>query len=371
MHRSAFNQYRFSIALSVIRKRPEVGGSLLPFLRADLAQRHDLYQQQLLKRHDLKAAGKPEDRDPKFRRTIIDQFLQRLKERQNLQGSSIPIGSSSFFHLSQLVSWPRFEPALVESIVGAIDSETVLISDKFDYLAFLSNLVRLGPVGQARKIASHAVRWLQEPIPGRELLPQGGGPLSNWQISTGGQDDLRGCLLWILQESAIRCPDVILQPLLDWLPLNVSSQTPKWAFHFLSTSLALICQAGKKSGQDAAMLVGVADTAALLTISGKGAVVVDSFRYVVLEELAHEFAESSLKDSVWGKSLFQQWSKRLDLLAQHPSVEVRESVARAVSRWAGSLLPHSDEMEQLRIRLSLDCRLRVRNAVQDQDGHAA
>ncbi|MFT5526394.1 MAG: hypothetical protein ACI9HK_004370, partial [Pirellulaceae bacterium] len=75
------NEYRFSIALSVIRKRPEVGEPLLPFLRADVEQRNDPYQQQLLIRHDLKAAGKPVDRDPRFRRRIIDQFQQWLDER--------------------------------------------------------------------------------------------------------------------------------------------------------------------------------------------------------------------------------------------------------------------------------------------------
>ncbi|MFT5323024.1 MAG: hypothetical protein ACI8P0_000869, partial [Planctomycetaceae bacterium] len=287
------------------------------------------------------------------------------------QGSSISMSGTNFYGLSSLVSWPRSESALVASIVEAVDSKTVLFSDKFDYLAFLANLVRDGPLVQARKIASHAVRWLQQPIPGRELLPQGGGPLSNFQISIEGQEELRGHLLLILEQSAIRCPEVILRPLLDWLPLNVSSHVPKFVFHFLSAALALIHEAGKKSGQDATMLVGVADTAALLTIPGKAEVVVNSFRYVVLEELVHEFAEPARLDSVWGKALFQQWSKRLEILAQHPSVKVRESVAKAVSRWTGSLLPHSDQMEQVRIRLSQDCRLRVRNAVQDQDGHAA
>lgn len=362
-----WNQYRFSIAINVIEKRPRIGESLLPFLRSDVEKRNDLYQRQLLKRHDLEAAGKPPDNDAQFRRAFICNFQERLEARKDLQGPSIPIGQSNFYDLSKLVSWPRPESALLASVVEAIDSESVLFSDKFDYLAFLANLVKSGPAGQAKAIAAHAVRWLKDSIPGRDIGPKSGGPLSTFQFSFGGQNELRDYLLFILEQSAIRCPDIILGALLDWLPLNVSSHVPKFVSHFLTTTLALTREAGKKSGQDAAMLVGLADAVGLLAIASKAATVIDAFRYVVLDKLVNEFADPALQNTVWARALFQQWSKRLLDLSQHSAVEVRESVACAATQWAKSALPHSDQMKQLQSRLAQDCRLRVRNAVHDQE----
>ena len=358
-----WNQYRFSIALNVVERRPVVGEALLPFLRADLDKRDNLYQQQLLKRHAMKASGKVADRDPAFRRTIVNRFVRRLSERQNLQGP-IPMGGSNFYNLSRLVSWPRSEPALVDAICESIDSETVLFSDKVDYLAFLGNLVRSGPLKQAQRIASNAVRWLQGTIPGRDVWPKGGGPLSAFQISSPGQSDLTGYLLFVCEQSAIRCPEVVAQPLVEWLPLNVSSHVPKFVSHFLGTVLALGLYSGKKSGQDAALLVGLADTAGVLGMSAEPRKVVDSFRYVVLNELVNEFSDQEVLESVWGRTLFRPWSKKFETLVRHPSVEVREGVARGVAKWTTATLPFRDDIEKVAEQLRHDYRIRVRNSLQ-------
>ncbi|MCA9178016.1 MAG: hypothetical protein KDB14_26310 [Planctomycetales bacterium] len=61
-----WDRFRFSIAYNVLEARPDVGLRALEFLREDVAKRDDAYQNQLLKMHELAAAGKLPSADQRF-----------------------------------------------------------------------------------------------------------------------------------------------------------------------------------------------------------------------------------------------------------------------------------------------------------------
>ncbi len=248
-------------------------------------------------------------------------------------------------------------------MIYAINSETVLYVDKFDYLAFLAELARRGPAGQARRIATHALEWLTGDIKGRSVGPNVGGPLSNVQFSVAGFDELRPALFYLIDQCALRCPDVVLESLLEWLPLNASSLVPDFVYHLLRTTLSLIGAAANKSDQSAAILVGVSDSIALLSLSTKANEVVRAFDDIVLRDSVDQFAAAASQATSWNQTLFRQWRQRLVFLARNASPEVRESVAKAVTRWICSDLPTANDLVEVRDRLAEDCRLRVRNAI--------
>ncbi|MEZ5944363.1 MAG: hypothetical protein R3C18_23490 [Planctomycetaceae bacterium] len=355
--------YRFSIALNVLKIRPEVADQLFPYLKADLETRDDVYQRQLLKRYELKKAGKPEDQDPQFRRRLVEELKHRLTERMNLPGRSYTIGGSNFGNLAKLVSWPRSETPLVNLITQAIDADTVLYSDKFDYLVFLGELIRRGPAGQGTSIVDDALRWTEHGIDGRDIGFQGSGPLSTFQMASIGREELRNPLMYLIEQCSLRFPKKVLPKLSKWLSLNVATHIPSCVSHFLATVLALICEAGKQSHQDAAKLVALADTVAIIAGDKSIPDVLGAFQKIVLKQRLGEFSKGSVRKSAWGQALFEQWAHRLNTLSQHASADVRVNVAAIATAWKKHGLPYAGTIDDVMKRLQSDCRLRVRNAL--------
>ncbi len=259
-----------------------------------------------------------------------------------------------------MVDWPRSERSLVEAIIGEVNSETVLYSDKSDYLAFLGNLVKVGPLVQARKISLHALKWLTKGIQGRSLMQDSGVPLSTSQIS--GFNEFQGALLYLVEQCAIKCPDEVSDTLVEWLSLNATTFLPKHGFHVLRMEFALVVAAAKKSDQVAAILVGLAETTAQLSTGEKADDIVCAFENIILDSCVKQIRTAESKKKTWCITLLNQWRQRLISLSQHPSPEVRVNVAFALNRWVKSDLPSGEELDALRDKLAQDCRLRVRNA---------
>jgi len=357
------NQYRFSIGFNILTRRPEIGNRLVSFLKADAAERHDLQQKQVLRQYEMKLVGNDPKKDPAFRREIVDLLLKRIVERADLKGPSIPIGGSNFCELAKLVDWPRPDINLIEKLVAAIDSDTVLYSDKFDYIAFLGELVGVGSLPQAKTIASHALRWLRDGFNGREIGPKGGGPLSNFQVNLGGREELKAPLLYLIKQCSLRCPGVLMDDLLHWLPLHASSYLPKYAFNILETCILLMTAVGKKTPQSAGVLVGLADAIALLATNVKSMELIQAFNQVVLNYRIRAFETAASTKQPWVDTFFRQWAQRMAVFSKHGSAAVRESVAVAVRRWIEAKLPYHELLIEVRVALRNDCRLRVQRAI--------
>ena len=356
-----FNLFRFSIAYNALNLRPELNDIIMPFLQSFTETPNKIYQRQILKQYQQSLTGKESKNDPAFKKTLKTQIFNRLKVRENLTGPKIPIGKSNFFELANLISWTRSETDLVDALVNSIESESVLYSDKQDYLALLGVLAKEGPLTQARKIANKALKWLTNDIQGRSIIPNTGGPLSTANFS--GFNEYEEGLLFLIEQCSLKCPSEVLTPLLEWLPLNITTYVPKYAFHILKTEFALISSVANKSDQTAAILVGLVETTTFLSINEKANAVIRSFNDIVLDLRSSEFESFLSNDKFWSRTMLRQWTSRLDFLSKHILPEVRESTALTVKRWINSNLPKTDELYEIKNRLSEDCRLRVRHAI--------
>ena len=255
---------------------------------------------------------------------------------------------------------------LVDSLVGAIESEMVLYDDKVDYLYFLAELVKTGQSDQAESIANHAVHWLTHGIRGRSVGPNIGGPLSSAQLFLTRPESLHESLFHLIEKSAIRCAAAVFPKLFEWLPLNAPQHVPKHAFCLLGTCFALCTVASQDSEQSAAILVGLSETIAYLSLATDATEVVLAFDAVILQARIAETTSSISEQQLWCQTLLKQWEHRLKNLAQHSKVKVRQCVANAVRHWIESGLP-SDEVAEVRNQLAADCRMRVRKAIAETE----
>lgn len=356
-----WNSYRWSIAYNVLLKRPDLQEKVLPFLVQNTVNRDHQYQRQLLRSEQSKLGLIKRTDDAKFKKSIRDGLLQRLKDRKNLRGSSIPIGGSGFGQLATIVEWPRADRALVDAVVASIDSDKVLFSDKDDYLRFLARLVESGPKTQAKMISACALRWLTNGIPGRSLGFGSRGPLSGSGFAASSQNDVLAPLLVLTECCVRRCPEIFLKVMLEWLPLNTSQFLPTYVYYLASVEFSLVAAAANVSELSATIFSGLSETATQLSIEKKPTDSIWAFNHVVLGTCIEEFTAAAKEKKTWCLMMLAQWNQRLDELSHDASPTVRKSVAESVKLWKKSKLPKDRNLNKVEKRLKHDPRLRVRN----------
>lgn len=355
------NEWRFSIAYNVLELRPEVGTVFLQYFKNNAKENDDIFLLEILNNFEKKNDSDSTQPPLNFKEITLKNLFETIEKRKTLEDSEYNLSRIVFHDRAKLIKWPKAEPRLVKLLIDSIDDEQFLLVDKRDYLKFLGVLVRNGPLNQSKEISKHSIRWLIEGIKGKIILPDSGGPLSRTQVH--GFGEYRDALFYLLEESALRCPSTILMDLVDWLPSNISHFLPQFSANLLHIELALIITAQKKSDQIAAILSGLADTTASLSLADNAVHIVRAFEYIVTNACLDQYEILLANDKVWCRTFVNQWIARFLILSEDTSPEVRVSLARIVRSWIHSDLPHRNEMLEIHDLLSQDCRLRVRHAI--------
>lgn len=360
-----WNEYRFSIGYNVLLRRPDLHANLFIFLIGDAQTRNNRQQTQLLRQYEREKKGNTQRADSDFRDEIISSVLQHIDERWNITEKSFTIGVRQFYQDARLIDWPRPHSQLVDRLIAAIEAETVLLMDKFNYVALLTVLLEKGPQPQANRITRRSLRWLHNGITGRQLLSRIGGPLSLSQVNLNEVGNLRNAQLQLLGASVLRCPELIHDEVVNWLVVRAAELSLLEPYYVLQICLGAIAGVEASNNQETAILVGIADTVATVSGIENAAKIAMAFLSVVFQEKQPEFAALATLSHQWTDIFFRQWVRRLQRYATFADLEVRQVTANIVQRWIDASFPFAVDLSTTRDLLNTDCRLRVRAALSE------
>lgn len=357
-----WNDYRFSIVHTVLKSHGGMQDKLFGFAKSVAEKRNDIFHLRLIEK--LKPQEQTPKSDLEYRQKLINQIVTRIDERANLPGPSFSIGSPNFFAMGGLVDWDDGASEVTEKVISAINSETVLLSDKGAYLAFLVCVVRTTSDDLKRRISTQAMTWLQGGVAGRQVGGPVGGPLSAIQISGSHEQGIAVALIFLVQECAICSAESIRSELTSWLLANAFYEFDSYSeFHLLKTVFATVRACAKADDDRVSLIAGLATTLGTRILQSKPTHAVGAFHEIVLDECIADFELWADANKPWMRGILNQWVKILGALSTNIDPEVRRCVAAATFRWQQTKLPHPVELLALKFHFEKDARMRVRLAI--------
>jgi hypothetical protein len=198
-------------------------------------------------------------------------------------------------------------------------------------------------------------------------MPRIGGPLSSSQINWNEEGNLLNALLMLVSASVLRCPELIRNEVANWLVVRAAELSLVEPYYVLEICLGAIAGIEAIQNQEAAVLVGIADTVATVSGIENAAKIAMAFHSVVFHQKKPAFMELAAQSHPWIEMFFLQWARRIQRYATFADVEVRQVTANIVQRWIDANFRFAADLLPTRDALNNDCRLRVRAALAESD----
>ncbi|WP_146404005.1 hypothetical protein [Planctomycetes bacterium CA13] len=357
-----FVQYRYSVFINAYELRPELRAELLPCLEADAR----LLGNEFFAKTLQKRTGNDKLADVKQLRKedLRSALLKQIRDRSDLSGTRVSMIESTYNRIVSFYKWTRSDEELVNALLEAVESHTVLFTDKFDYFLVLSKLITLGPKTQAKRIVKRLLSLLLNGIPGKNFGFEKSGPLTNFTYSGNTKSSLYEVTLIGLQNAVVAgvARDAICNALLEWIPGKCHEFFPELRPRVAKLVFRLILDIAEDKEDLAAILAGHAEALVLVSMPSKPAEVVSVFSQEFLSDDGVARLKKLSPKALWRVTVMKQWVVRLQRMSKHPSPDTRYAVAEAVTRWAEEELEYADAIRPVRDALSKDPRMRVRKA---------
>jgi hypothetical protein len=352
-----WNEKRFWILRGVAIDRPEMLGQCMPWLQHDVEARKDRWNRFLIEHLGANAETPIDDAD--FRQWLEASLLQECDSKLAETTGNFSLGGRCHHTMMLRITWPEATGNIVKKLAEVVDAEYVPFMNKFEPIACLAVLVRLGPEPQAHAIAAMSLQWLHDGIKGKDLGL--GGPLSIGQISGAGPENITRSMSFLLDELSQRCPEIVGPRLAEWIFIEGVRTSADVVDRTIRTALHLSIALYKQDPATSIALVGATETAAHLGMGPNSNGVIAGFRSVVFAKRTIP-ATSEWLASPAGMLCLEMWQRRLVDAARSASPEVRAAVARTLSDWKQSGLKTFEQSVEVLGQLTKDCRLRVQSA---------
>lgn len=286
---------------------------------------------------------------------------------------------SMFAGLSQqpfsFVTWTDAQIPFVNELAKAIDTANALPGEKLCLFQVLAAIVQTGSDGVVDAVARNAIRWLAGSVPYFDPHSKYSGPLSIFTFSGGGPEMLeRG--LWWLGHALLRRQSEVVRGVLTTRVLQkgsyVSSDVVDIAF---AVMIHLALTAPLATMPTSMAIVGMSEALTAVAAPSDLGRLIRTFA-ALLE--GDDVSVGRLGDNDVGRMLLECWARRLPIMAQESSAEVRAAVARVLRVW--SRLPATfswvsvpQQIAACLEDLKSDARARVRCAANEdrgRDSHA-
>jgi hypothetical protein len=354
-----FAAERWRIIFNACIKRRELKERALPWLHT--AANGDAERQHRVARMENDFPRGPSD-DAVLRESLIEQ-ARRFAASTDHTGN-IPINMNLMAGVSpqpfRLVTWKSDHIPFIEELARAIDNVNGMPTEKRCLLQILAEIAEAGEQAVVDVVASHANRWLSNPVPYLDPTATHSGPLSMFNVIGMGPETLELGLWWLGDSLLTHQPEVV-RDVLTARVLRQGLSAPDAADLVFSVMLRLALSGAVPVAPTSMAIIGMSEGLATISEPDHLGRLVETFGAL----LDGDFSIARLGDNDAGRMLLENWTRRLPVLAQASSVVVRKAVARALRIWSGLLAKHTwvSFPEQLAVcleTLKYDARARVR-----------